>query len=355
MTVPPVLSRVFISADLSVKAVYSDNSLFLLTKDGNSFSSVDPHGNCVTQLTLYAINRYKSKLAEVLTFRNLHVSRVLTIPSLHSNFNFLGYRITSVKWSLSPAIAQAEGLLRFEPDGSILLDSEENAARLVLHANQNRFAVCYPLLVPSGDTAKHQYVWQTQLFAVASAPSAWHYPLCLLQQASASTTKPQQPSHIAPGIQSDQSSVNRTTELPVVVSPDGALSAFPKQSWWHDCSHMLPQDVTVLLEWTPDALYQYIPDTEETAVWVHADESCLLSEGQGSFFRHCRGKHHAERLYAVGAVPLHTNAGGDVEYPLAQFAEHALALRYLTGLQRQVTVKAAYVCGAYFLPCFECE
>ena len=118
---------------------------------------------------------------------------------------------------------------------------------------------------------------------------------------------------------------------------------------------MLPQDVTVLLEWTPDALYQYIPDTEETAVWVHADESCLLSEGQGSFFRHCRGKHHAERLYAVGAVPLHTNAGGDVEYPLAQFAEHALALRYLTGLQRQVTVKAAYVCGAYFLPCFECE
>ncbi len=327
MTAPSVLSRVFISADSSVKAVYSDNSLFLLTKDGNSFSSVDPHGNCVTQLTLYAINRYKSKLAEVLTFRNLHVGRVLTIPSLHSNFNFLGYRITSVRWSLSPAIAQAEGLLRFEPDGSSLLDSEENAARLVLHANQNRFAVCYPLLVPSSDTAKHQYVWQTQLFAVAAAPSAWHYPLCLLQQASACTIKLPQPRHMAPAFQSDQSSVNRITDLPVAVSPDGALSAFPKQSWWHDCSHMLPQDATVLLEWTPDALYQYIPDTEETAVWVHADESCLLSEGQGSFFRHCRGKHHAERLYAVGAVPLHTNAGGDVEYPLAQFAEHALALR----------------------------
>lgn len=331
MAIPqPVLSRIFVTADCSIKAVYSDNSLFLLTQDGSTFTSVDSHGNCVTQLTLYAISRYKPKLAEVIAFRNLHVGLVLTTPSLHSNSYFLGYRVTSVRWSLSPASAESEGLLRFEPDGSIVLDSEDSAARVVLHANRNRIAVCYPLLLPSTDTSRHQYIWQTQLFAVAEAPRQWQYPLRLLQQATtAHADDTQKHTQAALSVHSKQACEDRDTELPVAVSPGGSVTTFPKQSWWLECSHMLPQDTTVLLEWTPDALYQYMPTSDETAVWVHADESCLLSESRGSFVKHCRGRQHVERLYAAAAVPLHTSAEGTARYPLAQFAEHALKIRYI--------------------------
>ena len=333
MTASPVLARLFVAADLSVKAVYSDNSLFLLAHDGSTFCSVDPQGNCVTQLTLYAINRYKSRLAEVVTFRNLHVVPALTIPSLQSSSShILGYSITSVRWSLSPAAAEADGLLRLEADGSIALDSEDTAARVVLHANQSRIAVCYPLLMSCSDSSKHQYIWQTQLFAVNETPLPWQYPLHILQQASAANTQePQQPGDVHPAL-CDQVSLDRITELPAAVSPDITLSTFPKQSWWLDCSHLLPHDICILLEWTPDALYQYIQKANEAAVWIHADESCLLSEGGGNFLRHCKGVDEATRLYAAEAVPVHITAGGKMRYSLTQFAEHALALRYANAI-----------------------
>ncbi len=353
MTATAVLSRVFVAANLSVKALYSDNSLFLLASNGSTFSSIDPHGNRVTQLTLYAISRYKSKLAQVLSFRNLHTGPVLTVASLQTSSYFLGYKITSVKWSLSPAIAEAEGLLRFETDGSVVLDSEDNAAMVVLHPNQRRIAVCYPLLIPGAKTSKHQYIWQTQLFAVEETPLPWHYPLHTLQQALAASHSEQQTTTEGPTAQYEQSCLNRITDLPVAVTPDTTLTTFPKQSWWYDCSHMLPQDIPILLEWTPDAIYQYIPTIKEVAVWIHVDESCLLSEGKGSFLKHCRGQHQPERLYAAEAVPLHTNTEGVGRYPLAQFAEHALALRYFLVLQMTVpsTTLVCHISRAGFSLC----
>ena len=328
MTSSPVLARVFVAADLAIKAIYNDNSLFLLASDGSTFSSVDTHGNRVTQLSLYAINRYKSRLAEVLTFRNLHAEPPLTITSLRNTSSyFLGYRISSVKWSLSVDAAEVEGLLRFETDESIVLDSEDHAARVVLHANLKRIAVCYPLLLSSSATSKHEYIWQTQLFAVMETPLPWQYPLRLLQQASVASSPEDPISTDTRSPQSDQPACTRTTELPVAISPSVTLTSFPNNSWWHECSHMLPKDITLLLEWTPEALYQYIPKAREVAVWIHADESCLLSEGKGRFLRHCKGRNQAERLYAAEAVPLHTSTKGKPRYPLAQFAEHALALR----------------------------
>lgn len=325
-TTPPVLVRIFLAADLSVKALYDDNSLFLLASSGSTFTNVDPQGNCVTQLTLYAIKRYKRKLAEVVKFRNLHVSPALPPPGPQDTWYQLGYRLSSVRWSCTAATAEAEGRLRFQSDGSAVLDSEDSAARVVLHPNASRVAVCYPLLIPSTDISQHHYSWQTQLFSTDATPERWQWPLHLLQVASAAKQAEQQ--QVDSNAARQKQPLSRTTELPTAAIPDTVLTAFPKASWWFDCSHRLPHDITILLEWTPGALYQYIPNTREAAAWIHADESCLLSEGQGTFLRHRKGSPQPDRLYAAEAVPLHSSSLSGHRYPLAEFAEHALHLRY---------------------------
>ena len=348
MATLPSLSHIFVADDLSLKAVYSDNSLLLLASSGSTFTNVDPQGNSVTQLSVYAIKRFRARLAEIIKFRNLHVEPALTLPSLQSGSFCLGYRLSSVTWSSTIEAAVAEGQLRFQTDGSIVLDSEDSAARVVLHSNASRIAVCYPLLIPNSDIGQHQYSWQTQLFAVEEAPRRWQWPLCLLQQALTACSSQQQPS--SETAQSRQQALRRTTDLPIAVVPDTVLSTLAKQSWWFDCNHCLPHDITILLEWTPDALYQYSPEKHEAAAWIHADESRLLSERQGSFLRHCKGDNESDRLYAAEAVPMHSSSQGSVRYPLAEFAEHALHLRYLCCILPQcalmthkATVQLAFV------------
>ena len=326
----PALTRLFLAADLSVKALYDDNSLFLLTSSGSTFTIVDPHGNCVTQLSLYAIKRYKRRLGEILKFRNLHIDSTLTLPGLADSYH-LGYRVSAVKWSATAAAAEAEGRLRFQPDGSSVLDSEDSAARIVLHPNTSRIAVCYPLLIPSAGASQHQYSWQTQLFSVDATPERWQWPLHLLQVASAARQAEQHVESSTAQLKEQnhyQQPLSRTTELPTAALPGTVLATFPKESWWFDCSHGLPRDITILLEWTPEVLYQYNPDTHEAAAWIHTDESCLLSEKQGSFLRHCKGVPQPDRLYAAEAVPMHSSSQGGQRYALAEFAEHALLLRY---------------------------
>lgn len=327
------LVRIFLAADLSIKAVYDDDSLFLLASSGSTFTNVDANGNCVTQLTLYAIKRYKRKLAEVVKFRNLHVDPALTlVPGPHDGSYHLGYRLSSVTWPSTAASAEAEGRLRFQSDGSAVLDSEDSAARIVLHPNASRIAVCYPLLIPSADTSQHHYSWQTQLFSTDATPERWQWPLHLLRLASAAR-QPEQLHNSSNAARLEeqhhvQQPLSKTTDLPTAAVLDTVLTTFPKASWWFDCSHRLPHNITILLEWTPDALYQYNPNMQEAAVWIHADESCLLSEGHGAFLRHCKGSPQPDRLYAAEAVPMHISSPGGHRYPLAEFAEHALHLRY---------------------------
>ena len=320
------LLRIFLAADSSVKAVYNDNSLFLLSKHGSTFSSIDSAGNSVTQLSLFAIKRYKSRLAEVVKFRNLHVQPALHIPDLLGSSFSLGYKMATVSWPASATDAEHDEMLRFETNGSVILDSEDTAARVVLHPNQNRVAVCFPLLLPDSNSSKHQYSWQTQLFAISEIPRQWHYPVQLLHQALAAKMVDQQATD-SEYLWSVGQPVDRTSQLPVAVIPHTTLQPLPKQSWWHDCSHMLPHGINILLEWTPAALYQYMPETAQVAVWIHADESCLLADADSNFVRHYRSSQQPVRLYTAEAVPVHTDGGANTRYPLAQFAEHAFALR----------------------------
>ena len=88
------MSQLLVAADYSIKAVYSDNIIFLLASDGGTFSSIDPEGNCVTQLTLNAIQRHRARLAEVVKFRNLHVQPALSIPAVQVTYYSLGHKFS---------------------------------------------------------------------------------------------------------------------------------------------------------------------------------------------------------------------------------------------------------------------
>lgn len=67
-----------------------------------------------------------------------------------------------------------------------------------------------------------------------------------------------------PSLAIENSQVAQTTVLSVL--PEGLYrqqptwDRFPDGSWWREYSTtLLPHDVAVCMEWTPEALFQYIP------------------------------------------------------------------------------------------------
>lgn len=74
------------------------------------------------------------------------------------------------------------------------------------------------------------------------------------------------------------------SQLPTALGRDlcGVCDGFPESSWWQEPTlSLLPPDDVIILEWVPQATYQFHPQQQEVEVWVHTDESCLSSCKQG--------------------------------------------------------------------------
>lgn len=67
------LERIYVAADGSIKALYKDNSLLLLSSNAASFTRVSAAGARTVQLTECCLTRWKQMLAELLAFRNQHL------------------------------------------------------------------------------------------------------------------------------------------------------------------------------------------------------------------------------------------------------------------------------------------
>lgn len=184
----PDLCRVCILADCRTKATFSDNTILSLNSTGSSFLVTTPDGRSTRQLSEYALARHSPLLAAVLEFRNMHVELPCFCKPLarvlRSSFA-LGYLVQDATWP-SPSVALSAGLAQLQPDGKVAVSSEDGVAQVVLHSHRRRFAVCYPLLVAERpQEAKYEYVWQTQVFSVASHPPRWQPAVRAVLQAAA--------------------------------------------------------------------------------------------------------------------------------------------------------------------------
>ncbi|KAG2487935.1 hypothetical protein HYH03_013514 [Edaphochlamys debaryana] len=437
----PELCRVCVLSDSRAKATFSDNTVVTTNSAGSSFLITTPDGRSTRQLSEYALARHSPLLAALLEFRNMHVELPCFCKplarALRSSFS-LGYIIRDATWP-SPEHALEAGLAQVQPDGKVAITSEDGVAQVVLHGHARRFAVCYPLLVGERpQEAKYEYVWQTQVFSVASHPPRWRpavraallaaarlgqsvdSALASLQEASTTHTEPphlqppplelhsvissQQPGmshspaedwddirsaqhpdshhHLAPASPSATASANgkladgctcrdsagRRSDLPRAddCARTGLADPLRSDGWWGETSlSLLPPDDVLLFEWTPHATYQFLPEVGEVEVWVHADESCLVTTRAGRFLAHYRGGTgggpqacHAlgatgpgtgamagagaglpvgagagagscgEHLYAANCVPDAVwSRDQTFRYPLGPLAAHALKLR----------------------------
>jgi hypothetical protein len=364
----PELYRICILEDCRTKATFSDNTILITNSAGSAFSILTPDGQRKRQVSEYALARHSSLLAPVLEFRNMHVDLPCFCKPLarvlRSGFS-LGYVIRDATWP-TPSHSIAEGLAQLQPDGKMVLSSEDGVAQIVLHNHHRRFAVCYPLLVAERpQEGQYEYVWQTQVFSMASYPPRWQPAVRAALLAASQLGQTVDPSLAAPGQNADPCTTSmlhpdagseppfggllcnggaefssdghepasgRRSTLPR--ADDCARAALteqlPTDGWWSEPSlSLLPTDHLLMVEWTPQATYQFLPEMGEVEVWVHVDESCLVSVKGGRFLQHLRDAGNGGgKLYAANCVPDAVWSGDQSSrYRLAPLAAHALKVR----------------------------
>lgn len=153
---------------------------------------------------------------------------------------------------------------------------------MVVAPHAKRFAVTFPLQVAVEEAPRrHHFVWQTQMFWCVDCPARWAPALAVALRGqgrdgalSTATDGAIEPSS------SSTSQASVRTPLPTHAADGKAQwTAFPRDSWWCECTSMLfPTDVALAAEWRPEAMYHLASDgSEEVLVVVHADRSTLCS------------------------------------------------------------------------------
>lgn len=244
----PLLLRASILADGTVKAVFADNSLLLLTPAATAALHVDGGGRATTVTTQFGLRSLQPKLAGALELRNLHCAH----PSLCKAFlhgapprpGFApGVPVTHVRWPASTASARELGLLAADAEGQVQLTAEDRCARLALHPSGLRFSVTWPATpCPAEAPAGGRCTWLVQSFSCGDCPPCWAGPLRLAQaaqlewceevaeqqapEAAAEHGEPSRSTALAPG--------ERISQLPTPVGSGGGIEccAYPPQSWW---------------------------------------------------------------------------------------------------------------------------
>ncbi|KAF6253552.1 hypothetical protein COO60DRAFT_404431 [Scenedesmus sp. NREL 46B-D3] len=182
----PRLEAVYVAVDGSIKAVYHDNTLLIMSADGSSFTHVSPAGAKTVQLCEFCLSRSAPLLTELLDFRNQHVdvpavSRPLLQQLQRSSQTFtLHFPITYTCWTATAAEAFQQGLVELPDSTRIAVLSKCGYARIMLEYTGLRFAVRYPLLVAHDPaSSSYTYTWQLQVFSRSQYPARWQPALAV--------------------------------------------------------------------------------------------------------------------------------------------------------------------------------
>lgn len=182
----PKLEHIYVGLNGSVKAVYADNTVLLLSAEGQSFTHVSCSGVKTVQLCEYCLSRFAPLLTELLDFRNQHVDVPVSCSPLrqqlakHGQLFQLGYPITDLCWPATPEEAFQQQLVELPDRQRVVVRSRCCSARIMLEYTGLRFAICYPLLLDH-DAASNEYTytWQTQVFSRNQYPARWQPALAV--------------------------------------------------------------------------------------------------------------------------------------------------------------------------------
>lgn len=125
-----------------------------------------------------------------------------------------------------------------------------------------------------------------------------------------------------------------TSELPKCHQSSDAMtsqSSFPSNSWWFQPTAIgiLPRDDPIIIDWTPDATYEYLDVESEVGAWLHCQESYLRTIQKGKFFQHYRMPAGEDRTYSALHVPKAIWSDEDNSYCLVEaYALQAIKMRY---------------------------
>lgn len=261
----------------------------------------------------------------------------------------------------------------------------------MLFTGGRRFSVTYPFLIQRNKET-FDYIWQNQVFSIESSPQRWKPGLdlaleiqqscfpkgteiakstvesekwncsetrcssgCIPQRADPPMeqgTVGERDAHTESGRNqqfsdgekntdtdercstiTESRSLDRTSQLPLGHPSGGSPDRmnFPEKSWWLEptAPGVLPHNDAIAIDWTPIAMYEYIPEQQEVGVWLHAQEEYLRTVKGGKFIRHFRMPKAEDRTYAASALPRSVwSHGGNNVCPLESIAKHALQLRW---------------------------
>jgi hypothetical protein len=228
---PADLERIWVAADGSVKALYADNSLLLLSSNGTSFTRVSAEGTKTVQLSECCLSRWKPLVAELLAFRNQHLD-VPCFPAWlqkhlqdqHGLLFTTGYPVSDTTWSESAANAVEAGLVKLLDHQTIQLFSSCGSALITLQYSGLRFAVCYPLLLshhPASNT--YAYIQHTQVFSRSQYPARWHPALTVateVAQLAAHSNAQHMEQQQQPHVQQDLVQLQRQLQDPQLLLMD---------------------------------------------------------------------------------------------------------------------------------------
>ncbi|GAX72778.1 hypothetical protein CEUSTIGMA_g234.t1 [Chlamydomonas eustigma] len=332
------VTRIIIEMSGALKANFSDGTILVLSSKGCNFL-VKRECHQQRHLTDFALSRHAPALNMVLDFRNMH----LDVPYINSKtlttsreILTLGYHMRNIWWPSSVEMALSRGLLHMHADGKLALTTEDGTGKAVLHQLRRRMAVSYPLLVHEDAViGAYQYVWHTQVFSIMACPPRWKAILELLIEAAGilETTDTRGRDMAVVGTTNKEETSSISTELPNALKDRhaGFQDTCPCHGWWTEQTlSLFPDGLPVVMEWTPQATYQFHASTSEVEAWLHHnDDMCLVTSRHGRFisnFRYHPNSGLTEQLYAAHCVPESVWDKGK-RLPLATFAAHASKLR----------------------------
>jgi len=258
------LERIFVDNEFNIKGCFDDESLILLDPQGRFYVCIESDSKLSRHLTSCALHCHAHRLSQVIYFRNLYLEDSIYSPwFMRDEVNRRSIQISE------HAISISEQPSKITSNGEYVeVYRDESCTRLVYDSIGKRIAISYPLFIDFQTT-----VMEEKIFPATDCPARWLPALKLALQALPNGCEDFE---LPSTIESVKSAEHSKSDL----------RSFEEGSWWTRSTSVLPDNVTIIVDWTPAAMIRYDRSTDEARAWIDNDDSFLITSHRGRFMTH---------------------------------------------------------------------